>query len=463
MSQLSGLFRLEGDERQEASLNSIDKRNIFQTPAFGAEPVDLSQRAADTYNKSIGNVSSSNKAYEFNPFTKRNGELVNPYINYQKVLDNPGVSERAKEYITKATGLVQSPVQVSETQGYADYTASDKNSVSFNGNLDSASLAMLDVTKELPKLSSGQIKSIIEKHFANSKVVKPSDAEGIFKAQQDTGMSALAILSIGALESGYGTSNIANKTNNIWGYGATNSNPMGNAHRYDQMSLGASQFANEYLNTYYGKYGAKSIYAAGTGNNPAKKGYAYYDDGTINTKWAKDVGAIMGNFYNTAKSAVKSTEHTEGSSSGSFRPGTRIANTAAYNNSAAKGQCVWYVRGRAKEKLGVDTASMGNANQMWYNAGPAKVAATQDNIRPDMIVSYKYGTSSAGQKYGHVIYIEDVVGDTVYYTEGGSGYFKNGTDGVVKTATKDGILKGVNTSGKRMGSSIIGLIDVKKL
>lgn len=62
-----------------------------------------------------------------------------------------------------------------------------------------------------------------------------------------------------------------------------------------------------------------------------------------------------------------------------------------------------------------------------------------------------------------MIYIEDVVGDTVYYTEGGSGYFKNGTDGVVKTATKEGILSGVNTSGKRMGSSIIGLIDVKKL
>lgn len=38
-------------------------------------------------------------------------------------------------------------------------------------------------------------------------------------------MSALAILGIGALESGWGTSNIAKKTNNIWGYGATNVNP----------------------------------------------------------------------------------------------------------------------------------------------------------------------------------------------------------------------------------------------
>ena len=143
--------------------------------------------------------------------------------------------------------------------------------------------------------------------------------------------------------------------------------------------------------------------------------------------------------------------------------GSRIANTATYNNTAAKGQCVWYVRGRAQEKLGVKTNSMGNANEMWYNAGNAKVAASVNNIKPNMIVSYKYGTSSAGQKYGHVIYIEDVVGDTVYYTEGGSGYYKNGTDGVVKTATRQGILDGVNTNGGRMGSSVIGFIDVTKL
>lgn len=72
-------------------------------------------------------------------------------------------------------------------------------------------------------------------------------------------MSALAILGIGALESGWGTSNIAKKTNNIWGYGATNVNPEGNAHRYGQMSQGATQFATEFMKTYYNGYGAKSI------------------------------------------------------------------------------------------------------------------------------------------------------------------------------------------------------------
>lgn len=149
--------------------------------------------------------------------------------------------------------------------------------------------------------------------------------------------------------------------------------------------------------------------------------------------------------------------------SASYVPGNRITNTANYNNDAAKGQCVWYVRGRASEKLGVDPGAIGNANQMYYNAkDSAKVTATKDNIRPNMIVSYGTGTSSEGQNYGHVIFIEDVVGDTVYYTEGGSGYYKNGTDGVVKTASRQGIIDGVNSSGTRMGSNVIGFIDLSK-
>ncbi len=143
--------------------------------------------------------------------------------------------------------------------------------------------------------------------------------------------------------------------------------------------------------------------------------------------------------------------------------GKRVADTAKYNNSAAKGQCVWYVRGRAEEKLGIKLGSMGNGNQMYYNAKKdAQLAATADNIKPNILVSYGKGTSSAGQKYGHVIFVEDVIGDTVYYTEGGSGYYKNGTDGVVKTTTKEGLLKGINNQGGHMGSNVLGFVDLSK-
>jgi beta-N-acetylglucosaminidase len=172
-------------------------------------------------------------------------------------------------------------------------------------NVNPADLDKLDVTKT-PKLSTAQIEAVISKHFAKSTVITPEDAQGIYDAQRETGMGALAILAIGALESGYGTSEIARDKNNIWGYGATNVNPGGNAHRYSQMSEGAAQFARQYMQDYYNGYGAKSIYSAGTGDNPAGKGYAYFDDGRINPGWATDVGSIMRTFYKTAAEGVKS-------------------------------------------------------------------------------------------------------------------------------------------------------------
>lgn len=138
--------------------------------------------------------------------------------------------------------------------------------------------------------------------------------------------------------------------------------------------------------------------------------------------------------------------------------GSKIANTGSYHNDAAWGQCVWYVRGRMKEKLGKDTGALGNANEMWYNAPErTRLSASEASIRPNTVASYKVGSS--GSQYGHVIYIEAVDGDTVYFTEGGSGYHKSGTDGVVKKTTKQDILNG--TGG--FGSGLIGFIDINTL
>lgn len=346
------------------------------------------------------------------------------------------------------------------TNNYEGNSAKNNNgNFNFNSNADENSLGNMDVTTELPKLSAEQIKNIISTYFSKSTVITPSDAEGIFNAQQSTGMSALAILGIGALESGYGTSNIAKKKGNIWGWGATNKNPMGNAKTFSQMSQGASEFANAYLKTYYNGYGAKSINSAGTGDNPSGKGYSYNNDGTIEVEWASKVSSIMKKFYQAAKnSTTNNNQNTNQNTSSNLsdKVGAKIADVSGYNNSAAKGQCVWFVRGRMKQKLGKDTGSLGNGNQMWYNAKEsAKLAPTAENIKPNTIASYKTGLSEAGKKYGHVIYIEDVVGDTVYYTEGGSYYYNNGTIGTLKTASKKDILNG----SSKFGYGLIGFID----
>lgn len=243
-------------------------------------------------------VKRMNDTKAYNPFIRKDGTLVNPFADYSVPLNNPNINNQVKKWITEATGL--KPNTVSDTETTAE-TASDNSFSGFNGNYSNDQLKSLDVATELPKLSAGQISKIISQHFSKSPVIKPSDADGIFNAQQSTGMSALAILGIGALESGYGTSNIAKQKNNLWGYGAINSNPGGAAHSFAPVAQGAEQFASKFMKTYYNDYGAKSIYSAGTGNNPSGKGYAYNNNGTINPQWATSVGDIMGRFYDTAK------------------------------------------------------------------------------------------------------------------------------------------------------------------
>lgn len=255
----------------------------------------------------------------YNPFLNKSGELVNPYIDYQGLLDSPNTATAIKDYIILATGLKpnEQPTYKKDTsnESITDKYESFKNEISYNDDtsqenstykappikpVNTDNLASLDVATELPKLTAKQIESIIKKHFSNSTVISESDAQGIYDAQQKSGMSALAILGIGALESGWGTSNIAKQKNNLWGWNATNVNPMGNATTFSPVAQGAFEFANSYMKTYYNKYGAKSINSAGTGDNPAGKGYAYYDNGTINSQWATSIGQIMKSIYKTA-------------------------------------------------------------------------------------------------------------------------------------------------------------------
>ena len=79
--------------------------NIFFTDA--KEKAAEEQKSAALQQK-VSNVLGTNQntnTNTFNPFLKKNGELLNPLLNYQKLLDNPNISQKAKTYITQATGL----------------------------------------------------------------------------------------------------------------------------------------------------------------------------------------------------------------------------------------------------------------------------------------------------------------------------------------------------------------------
>ena len=111
--------------------------------------------------------------------------------------------------------------------------------------------------------------------------------------------------------------------------------------------------------------------------------------------------------------------------------GKRIAdfsNVKIYSSkNGIVGQCVWYVRCRALEKLGKNTGIMGNAN-LWYSSAVSKKLPTGNLLKSDSIACFNNGN------YGHVIYVEYVSGNTIYYTEANS----NADN---KLSSDDGILK----------------------
>lgn len=106
--------------------------NIFHTDEKAKS--EEAQKSANLLQKAntVFGTTPTSQTDTYNPFLKKNGELLNPLLNYQKLLDNPNISQRAKNYITQATGLsptvaVTEQKKVVPSTGKA-YTAPD------NGN-----------------------------------------------------------------------------------------------------------------------------------------------------------------------------------------------------------------------------------------------------------------------------------------------------------------------------------------
>ena len=242
----------------------------------------------------------------------RTREQNNPTSNDEKLAlgKGPVRDSYAKQISSQPTA--SSPFALVNAMNQSKNTSNDSGpnqnvktnngAFTFNPNADVNNLGALDVATELPKLNESQISDIISKYFSNSTVITPADAKGIYEAQMESNMSALALLAIAAHESAFGTSEIAKNKNNLWGWNATNSNPGGDATTFSPVAQGAKEYASNYMNQYYDIYGAKSTNSAGTGDNPAGAGYAYYDDEkTIDPRWATYVNNYMRDFYNTAK------------------------------------------------------------------------------------------------------------------------------------------------------------------
>ena len=172
----------------------------------------------------------------------------------------------------------------------------------------------MDVVSEMPKLSKEQITNLLSQYKGNM------NADDILNAQNSTGISALLILGIAALESGWGSSPIGN---NYWGYGATNDNPSGNAHQYG--SDAALNYARELLDHYYNGYGLRTLNQMGSGGGNGNIAYAQSSDGVASTTWAPQISSIvqslvsrlqssgLGQFNNSASPNPSSTSDSSNS------------------------------------------------------------------------------------------------------------------------------------------------------
>ena len=128
--------------------------------------------------------------------------------------------------------------------------------------------------------------------------------------------------------------------------------------------------------------------------------------------------------------------------------GKRLANFngSAYNASSPlknyKGQCTWYCWGRAYEKTGIRLNTVNNAKTWLSRLNTAGTQAVWNSYAPrkNSIAVKTSGT------YGHVLFIEDVIGDTVYYTEANVPWndVLDATDGVLKKTTKANMAKMCN-------------------
>lgn len=165
---------------------------------------------------------------------------------------------------------------------------------------------------DLKHLTVSEIEKILNDNFknatwkGNSSIFKDKNlhevAQQIYNAQKETGLSAIVSLSIGALESAYGASNIARDKNNLYGWNATNTNTYQNASTFSSnMYESTVDFNNKLLSTYYYGRDAHTLSEIGDGRNSAGKGYAYHNNGTIDTEWDSSVGSIGNKFLNSLK------------------------------------------------------------------------------------------------------------------------------------------------------------------
>lgn len=164
------------------------------------------------------------------------------------------------------------------------------------------------VNRENVTAPSGATAADIERALAGTRL--SGLGEAFSKAEQAHGVNAWFLAAIAALESGYGTSQIANDKNNLFGFCAYDDSPYTSAKRFKTKTDGIGYVADFLSREYLSANGA---YYKGLSVDSVGRSYA------TDPNWADKVSVLMNQL--SEKAGVSSAGSSDTARSGINSPG----------------------------------------------------------------------------------------------------------------------------------------------
>ena len=169
------------------------------------------------------------------------------------------------------------------------YIDPTKDSVQYAGDEKSKSELLSGLSKDMSLnkpsgLTLEQFKKVLSNNSQDKNRIFENNAEYFYYAEKQYNINGIFVAAIGIHESAWGTSKISQDKRNLFGYGANDSNPYGNAKIFGTYAEGID-LVSRVLVKYYLNSSGTSIYDGETANGK------YYNGATltgVNKKYASD-------------------------------------------------------------------------------------------------------------------------------------------------------------------------------
>lgn len=162
-----------------------------------------------------------------------------------------------------------------------------ENSTTTGGISKDQALASLSENMDLRKPSGlclEQFKKVLSGISEDKNAIFETNAEYFYYIEKQYNINGIFVAAVGIHESNWGTSKIATSKKNLFGYGASDSNPYGNAYTFQNYSEGIDLIARVFVKYYLNPAGTK-IY---DGETASGKYYTGNTLAAVNKKYASD-------------------------------------------------------------------------------------------------------------------------------------------------------------------------------